>query len=139
MSISADTGYKTVAVIATLSLLLLLGYLINRHSDFATRLIESLKGRSSTDEAVESSKPLSLPELVKKIKPSVVEITTYDAADNPDAVGSGFFTGPRQVVSNWHVVEDSYRAEIKAVDGGVYPVRGILASDKEADLVHAGN
>jgi hypothetical protein len=135
MSISADTGYKTVAVIATLSLLLLLGYLINRHSNFATRLIESLKGRSSTDEIVESSKPLSLPELVKKIKPSVVEITTYDAADNPDAVGSGFFTGPRQVVSNWHVVEGSYRAEIKTADGGVYPVRGILASDKEADLV----
>src|SRR5207249_3671535 len=71
----------------------------------------------------------------KRIKPSVVEITTYDAAGAPDSVGSGFFTGPQRVLSNWHVIEGSYHAEIKTSDSNVYTVKGILASDKDADLV----
>src|SRR4029078_11155566 len=39
------------------------------------------------------------------------------------------------IISNWHVVDECYRAEVKTADGSIYHIKGILASDKEADLV----
>lgn len=78
----------------------------------------------------------SLPELVKKVKPTVVAITTYDSKDESLMTGSGFFVNPGQVVTNLHVVKGSTRAEIKTLDGKgrVYPVKGVLAVDEDGDL-----
>jgi len=78
----------------------------------------------------------TLPELVKRVKPTVVAITTYDAKDEPLMTGSGFFLGPGQVVTNLHVVKGCTRAEIKTLDGKgrVYPINGTLAVDEEGDL-----
>ena len=42
----------------------------------------------------------SLPELVKKVKPAVVSIITYDSDGEPLMTGSGFFIDPHQVVTN---------------------------------------
>jgi len=131
----SDTGHKSIAILMTLGLLLLLAFLIGRHSPYAASLLEYFKSSPPSAEVVATKTALALPDLIKKIKPSVVEITTYDSADDPEGVGSGFFIGPRQVISNWHVVNGCYRAEIKTVDSGIYSVKGILASDKEADLV----
>jgi len=79
----------------------------------------------------------TLPELVRRVKPSVVAITTYDANNEALMTGSGFFTSPGQVVTNLHVVRGASRAEIKTLDGKgrVYPVTGTLAVDEEGDLV----
>jgi S1-C subfamily serine protease len=78
----------------------------------------------------------SLPELVKRVKPSVVAITTYDANGDALMTGSGFFLSPGKVVTNLHVVRGATRAEIKTLDGKgrVYPVNGLLAVDDEGDL-----
>jgi tetratricopeptide (TPR) repeat protein len=78
----------------------------------------------------------SLPELVKRVKPSVVAIATFDAAGEALMTGSGFFLNAGQVVTNLHVVRGAARAEIKTLDGKgkVYPVRGSLAVDEEGDL-----
>jgi len=79
----------------------------------------------------------SLPELVKRVKPAVVAITTYDANGDALMTGSGFFLSPGKVVTNLHVVRGATRAEIKTLDGKgrVYPVNGLLAVDDEGDLV----
>jgi tetratricopeptide (TPR) repeat protein len=79
----------------------------------------------------------SLPSLVKRVKPAVVAISTYDASGEAVMTGSGFFLRPGQVVTNLHVVRGSVRAEIKTLDGKgkVFPVNGTLAIDEEADLV----
>ena len=45
-----------------------------------------------------------LPELVRRIKPSVVAIVTYDAKGEKLSRGSGFFTGRDRVVTNRHVL-----------------------------------
>jgi S1-C subfamily serine protease len=78
----------------------------------------------------------SLPALVKRVKPSVVAIATYDATGEPLMTGSGFFLRPGQVVTNLHVIRGAMRAEIKTLDGKgkVFPVSGTLAVDEEGDL-----
>ena len=78
----------------------------------------------------------SLPELVRRVKPSVVAIATYDANGEALMTGSGFFLRPGQVVTNLHVIRGAVRAEIKTLDGKgkVYPVAGTVAVDEEGDL-----
>lgn len=78
----------------------------------------------------------SLPSLVKRVKPAVVAIATYDANGEAVMTGSGFFLRPGQVVTNLHVVRGAVRAEIKTLDGKgkVFPVNGTLAIDEEGDL-----
>jgi S1-C subfamily serine protease len=78
----------------------------------------------------------SLPTLVKRVKPSVVAIATYDASGEALMTGSGFFLRPGQVVTNLHVMRGAVRAEIKTLDGKgkVFPVDGTLAVDEEGDL-----
>ena len=78
----------------------------------------------------------SLPALVKRVKPAVVAIATYDSSGEPLMTGSGFFLRPGQVVTNLHVVRGAVRAEIKTLDGKgkIFPVNGTLAVDEEGDL-----
>jgi S1-C subfamily serine protease len=78
----------------------------------------------------------ALPELVRRVKPTVVAIATYDSSGEPLMTGSGFFLSPGRVVTNLHVVRGAVRAEIKTLDGKgkVYPVTGALDIDEEGDL-----
>ncbi|HEX6043456.1 MAG TPA: tetratricopeptide repeat-containing serine protease family protein [Pyrinomonadaceae bacterium] len=78
----------------------------------------------------------NLPSLVKRVKPAVVAIATYDASGEALMTGSGFFLRPGQVVTNLHVIRGATRAEIKTLDGKgkVYPVNGAVAVDEEGDL-----
>ncbi|HKR21976.1 MAG TPA: trypsin-like peptidase domain-containing protein, partial [Pyrinomonadaceae bacterium] len=78
----------------------------------------------------------SLPTLVKRVKPAVVAIATYDANGEALMTGSGFFLKPGQVVTNLHVIRGAVRAEIKTLDGKgkVFPVTGVLDVDEEGDL-----
>ncbi|HEY5884650.1 MAG TPA: tetratricopeptide repeat protein [Pyrinomonadaceae bacterium] len=75
-----------------------------------------------------------LPELVRRIKPSAVAIETFDARGEKLSRGSGFFVGPDRVVTNRHVIENAHRAEVHSFTGAVYPVKGVVAVDAEADI-----
>jgi S1-C subfamily serine protease len=78
----------------------------------------------------------TLPDLIRRVKPAVVAVVTYDAKGEPLTSGSGFFIRPGQVVTNLHVIDGAQRAEIKTLDGKgkVYAVEGILDIDEEGDL-----
>src|SRR6266478_621314 len=78
----------------------------------------------------------SLPALVRRVKPSVVSVLTYDAKNEPLISGSGFFVRPGEVVTNLHVSSGARRVEIHTLEGKgrTYPVAGTLAVDDEADL-----
>ena len=75
-----------------------------------------------------------LPELVRRIKPSAVAIETFDARGEKLARGSGFFIDTDQVVTNRHVIEGAYRAEVHSSTGNIFPVKGVLAIDAEGDI-----
>ncbi|MCA1591139.1 MAG: tetratricopeptide repeat protein [Acidobacteria bacterium] len=78
----------------------------------------------------------SLPELIRRVKPSVVSVITYNAKNEVLITGSGFFVRPGQVVTNLHVLEGADHAEIRTFDGKgkTYAVDGLVDVDEEGDL-----
>ena len=78
----------------------------------------------------------NLPDLVKRVKPAIVALVTYDANGAALTTGSGFFLRPGQVVTNLHVIRGARRCEVKTLDGKgrIYPVAGLLDVDEEGDL-----
>jgi len=77
-----------------------------------------------------------LPTLVKRVEPSIVAIITYNREGNILGQGSGFFVNPGgDVVTNYHVLHGAVRAEIRTTEGKEYPVKLVLAEDREGDLI----
>jgi tetratricopeptide (TPR) repeat protein len=77
-----------------------------------------------------------LVDLVKKIKPCVVLVETFDKDNHPLGQGSGFFVDNKgHIVTNNHVLEGAYRATVKTSSGKEYSVEGIVAKNIEADIV----
>ena len=78
----------------------------------------------------------NLPAIVKKIQPSVVTILTYDKDGKGLMQGSGFFIRKDgDIITNRHVLQGASSANVKTADDKVYPVTGVVAEDKEGDLV----
>jgi len=75
-----------------------------------------------------------LPELVRRIKPSAVAIETFDVRGEKLSRGSGFFIDVDRIVTNRHVLDGAYRAEVHSSTGAIYPVKSVLAVDAEGDL-----
>lgn len=75
-----------------------------------------------------------LPDLVRRIKPSAVAIETFDVRGEKLSRGSGFFIDVDRVVTNRHVIDNAYRAEVHSYTGRVYAVKGVTAVDAEGDL-----
>ena len=77
-----------------------------------------------------------LVDLVKKIKPAVVLIETFNKDNNPLGKGSGFFINKKgHIVTNYHVIKGAYRATVKTSSGKKYTVDGIIAKDIAVDIV----
>src|SRR5437667_7053658 len=75
-----------------------------------------------------------LPELVRRIKPSAVAIETFDARGEKLSRASGFFIDKDRVVTNRHVIDGAYRAEVHLISGNNYQVKSVLAIDAEGDV-----
>ena len=90
----------------------------------------------STSNAGATGQSLTLPELVRRVKPSVVSVLTYDLKGEPLISGSGFFVRSGEVMTNMHVIKGAHRVEIHTLEGKgrTYTVAGALAIDEEADL-----
>ena len=77
-----------------------------------------------------------LTELVRRVKPSVVAVVTFDAKGAQLSQGSGFFIATDRIVTNRHVLEGAYRAEIHLTDNKEgFPVKGLLSVDGAGDIV----
>ncbi len=86
--------------------------------------------------AASASAAADLSDLVQKVQPAVVTVVTYDIHRHASGFGSGFFVDSRgHVVTNHHVVEGAYDAEVRLHDGTLLPVETVAAEDPEADLV----
>jgi len=65
--------------------------------------------------------------------PSVVKIVTYDITGAKRSQGTGFFITPRKILTNAHVVQKAYSAEVFAEEN-YYDRITVLHIDEEVDL-----
>jgi Tfp pilus assembly protein PilF len=76
-----------------------------------------------------------LPELIERTAPGICTIMAY----NPDVVmptvGTGFFLAADRVVNARHVLGRADRAVVRTRDGASVAVAGILAEERNSDLV----
>lgn len=78
----------------------------------------------------------NLKSLVKAIQKSVVTVAAYDMDGDLSAIGSGFFIDRNgTLVTSYHVLNGAYKAEIKTVDGGRYPIGAVIAGNQPVDLI----
>ena len=76
----------------------------------------------------------NLPAIVKRISPAVVVVETQRGSKK--GLGTGFFINSRgQIVTNYHVIFGADQAVVRTQAGRRYPVKQIVAENKEADLV----
>ena len=74
--------------------------------------------------------------LVKKIQPAVATVVAYDMERNVAGLGTGFFVDAQgHLITNFHVLQGRYAADVRTAAGKSYPVRAVLAENREADLV----
>jgi hypothetical protein len=75
-----------------------------------------------------------LPTMVKRISPTVVVVETKKG--NKKGLGTGFFINSRgHIVTNYHVILGAEQAVVRTQEGRRYPVKKVVAENKEADLV----
>ncbi len=66
---------------------------------------------------------------------SVVEVTVYDSDYYKMALGSGFFIDDKgTLVTNYHVIEGAYFADVTFYDGTIYDVAEVLGFDPGLDI-----
>jgi len=83
-----------------------------------------------------ASKADSIPEIVAKTKPAIIEIVTADAKGTPKALGTGFFISPDGlVVTNQHVIEGVNSITAVNNNGATYLFERVVAQPTGVDLV----
>jgi tetratricopeptide (TPR) repeat protein len=77
-----------------------------------------------------------LTDLVNDIRPAVVTVIAYDVNQKVTNIGTGFFIDRYgHLITNYHVIDGRYRADIRTADGDTYPVKLVVADNKATDLV----
>jgi S1-C subfamily serine protease len=81
----------------------------------------------------------TIPEIVKRAKPAVVEIVALDEKGSPTKLGTGFFiSADGLVVTNCHVIQGA--SSLAAFDnhGALFGLERILACSTDPDLAILG-
>ncbi len=100
-----------------------------RRMDTEVKTQEPPQDLSGLSTAGEEKKELSVTEIIRATRQSVVVVKT------PSSMGSGFFINTQgHIVTNQHVLP---KAQIKTAEGQVFRVRKILREDAAGDLVIA--
>jgi S1-C subfamily serine protease len=74
--------------------------------------------------------------LVRSIRSAVVTVVVYDANHQVSGIGSGFFIDKYgHLITNCHVLDGKYAAEVRTFDGNSYPIVLVAADNKSVDLV----
>ena len=75
-------------------------------------------------------------EIADEILPSIVLLEMKDANGQPHGVGSGFFIGPCEIATNFHIVEGAYEGSAKPFGQDKrYEIEGYTALDVDNDLI----
>jgi hypothetical protein len=98
------------------------------------RQVSRPETHSPSNPFAELIQPLTLPELIKLIRPSVVQILGYKNGQLLQT-GSGFFVGRSgDIATNFHVVDGIDKAIVKLSNGAAYEVVDVLTYSQGADI-----
>ncbi len=79
--------------------------------------------------------PIDIPALVRRTKPAVVQIVTFDQENKPLAGGTGFFITPDGILlTNYHVISGAARIIAKTNSGTVYALKRICGYSESCDV-----
>ena len=79
--------------------------------------------------------PDNIPSLVRKAKPAVVEILTYDEQNRLLKTGTGFFVSPDGVLlTNQHVISGGRSIIAKAPTGAAYFLKNVIIASEIYDV-----
>ena len=83
-----------------------------------------------------ASAEVELTSLVKEIRPAVVTVIAYDINHRVSNLGTGFFVDKSGLlITNFHVLEGRYAAEVRTATGNTYNVKFVIAENKSSDLI----
>ncbi len=85
------------------------------------------------DVIVKEQPVLSAVDIYKKCSSAMVEIVSKTSLGD-ESLGSGFFVSPNQIVTNYHVIENSVSLVVTAYDGEEFKVEKLLDYDETFDL-----
>jgi hypothetical protein len=78
---------------------------------------------------------LDISAIAREAHGAVVSILMLDKEEHPVAQGSGFLISKDgRVVTNYHVIKSGSSAVVKLPNGTIFPVEGVLTSDKHRDV-----
>jgi S1-C subfamily serine protease len=78
---------------------------------------------------------IDLPALVRQAKPAIVEILTFDRANQPIASGTGFFVSQDGVaLTNYHVIADASKIVARTSNGTVYRLKKVCGYSESCDI-----
>jgi hypothetical protein len=78
----------------------------------------------------------NIPSIIKAIQDGVLLIVTYSESGKELKIGCGFFIdGNGVAVTNRHILAGATQAEARTSDGMFYPIKKIIAEDKQCDLL----
>jgi tetratricopeptide (TPR) repeat protein len=98
-------------------------------------VVHAWEGGPKPPSAAKRGVVLTTEQLFKQVSPSVVRIVVRDRKLKPIGHGSGFFVSEDGlVITNFHVIEGAFLAQVTTSDGTVYSLKGVEAFDKDADL-----
>jgi len=74
--------------------------------------------------------------IIKRMEPSLVAVFAYDQEGNTINQGRGFFISEKgDVIANRNVLKGADHADVRTIDGMLYPVRLVFAEDREVNLI----
>lgn len=75
-------------------------------------------------------------QLVSKIEKSIFTVFSINKDDQVFSQGSGFFIESSGIgITNYHVLDGAYKAQIRLSDGTIVPIENVCDYDQNADLV----
>lgn len=76
-----------------------------------------------------------LPDIARKARSAIYLLITYDSNGKELKSGTGFVTSnDGKMITNYHVIEGANSVIAKSESGGIYPIKGLIATDSANDL-----